>query len=724
MTPQTRKESPWPGPRPYGIEDGEYFFGRDREVEEIRRRVLNEHFTILSGSSGTGKTSVLRAGVVWSLLRSRELGRQDNNRLPIWPVLVLSDWGSTTDITVDRLLRERLKDAVQSLSQWAPDDYAQLSPVLASQAESEGQDFCSDIAALCEKAGSGLILILDQFEEVLRAGEEFADDAIRIVSNLYRFERRVKLMVSLRDEYHKYLHGLETYVGGLGGRTYFLKPMIAQTVRDAILQSAQAARISISEPVVDEIIMWLRRSSITWLQSQRSFSTTSQEGGDEDASVDLLTLQAILRELFEFCSKRSDGNTVVIDRAELDSYAEGHSTEELVGEALERWIRNALLAPAVPANESIPEIYKLPELKLTGFVRRVAARMAPYLSSGGYKVPAEERAVMYGTLRDDFARLSDRFEDNARTAWGFQLEGTIPRLDRSALGLSAEYNEITSFNLSGVAREQRWSPAETAEQLVAVYLEVLRRLQKGNILKPIRHKNDIVWELVHDKLGDPLSHWADAQRDTWENAVYSLTATRGTDLLLVKSQQRESAVNNMCWQGCWVIPRDGSILDGFVFKDCNLQGTVFFNCTLKGVTFHNCLLDGVLFINCQFECGDDDRPVVFQNCEGNGMGFIINGRPGAKSVVHGMSLEGCKFSQVKMSRLQLSGAITVESGTRLYLCDFAGLESGATNAPVSKVRFLDGSTVEFCAWDKASKRLISIEDGCNLLSSGLRGDQM
>jgi hypothetical protein len=37
-----------------------------------------------------------------------------------------------------------------------------------------------------------------------------------------------------------------------------------------------------------------------------------------------------------------------------------------------------------------------------------------------------------------------------------------------------------------------------------------------------------------------------------------------------------------------------------------------------------------------------------------------------------------------------------------------------------KVRFEKGSIIDFCAWDKDTQPMIVIEQGCNLMNSGLR----
>ncbi len=270
--------NPWPGPKPYEIWDGGYFFGRELEVAEIRRMVLRERLTILSAESGAGKTSLLRAGLVYNLMRDR--ARNADREIPsqVTPVLILSDWAGGIRQDVDSLFLNsleraliRFRDTASELSKVANTPTLQENQRLAyekliqnisadyaafegqANRNDEGATFFNEVAGMCNISG-GVILIFDQFEEVLRAGSRIKNEALEVIKEIYRFEPRARLLISLRREYHTELHSLETYVGGLYTRTYFLQPMRTKTVREAIRNSARAATIVLPDDVVDEII--------------------------------------------------------------------------------------------------------------------------------------------------------------------------------------------------------------------------------------------------------------------------------------------------------------------------------------------------------------------------------------------------------------------------------------------------------------------------------------
>jgi hypothetical protein len=59
----TDAENPWPGLAPFEEDDSEFFHGRDGAIDALLQLVDREDLVLLYGSSGLGKTSLLRAGL-------------------------------------------------------------------------------------------------------------------------------------------------------------------------------------------------------------------------------------------------------------------------------------------------------------------------------------------------------------------------------------------------------------------------------------------------------------------------------------------------------------------------------------------------------------------------------------------------------------------------------------------------------------------------------------
>jgi energy-coupling factor transporter ATP-binding protein EcfA2 len=60
--------NPYVGLRPFFTDDSLYFFGRDAQVAEVLDLLKRSRFVSVVGSSGSGKSSLIRAGLIPSLL--------------------------------------------------------------------------------------------------------------------------------------------------------------------------------------------------------------------------------------------------------------------------------------------------------------------------------------------------------------------------------------------------------------------------------------------------------------------------------------------------------------------------------------------------------------------------------------------------------------------------------------------------------------------------------
>src|SRR3954452_1259265 len=58
------RDRPFPGLRPYTFADHEWFFGRQTQVLALYRLLVRSRFTAVVGSSGSGKSSLVRAGLL------------------------------------------------------------------------------------------------------------------------------------------------------------------------------------------------------------------------------------------------------------------------------------------------------------------------------------------------------------------------------------------------------------------------------------------------------------------------------------------------------------------------------------------------------------------------------------------------------------------------------------------------------------------------------------
>ena len=56
--------SPYPGLRPFSEEEAIFFRGRENHVSQIIQSLESNHFVMITGASGDGKSSIVYAGLV------------------------------------------------------------------------------------------------------------------------------------------------------------------------------------------------------------------------------------------------------------------------------------------------------------------------------------------------------------------------------------------------------------------------------------------------------------------------------------------------------------------------------------------------------------------------------------------------------------------------------------------------------------------------------------
>jgi len=72
--PAPKPECPYPGMVPFGEADSGRFFGRDNEIKELLERLRLHPFLAVIGASGSGKSSLVFAGLLPSLRKSGLFG--------------------------------------------------------------------------------------------------------------------------------------------------------------------------------------------------------------------------------------------------------------------------------------------------------------------------------------------------------------------------------------------------------------------------------------------------------------------------------------------------------------------------------------------------------------------------------------------------------------------------------------------------------------------------
>ena len=159
---------------PFEERDAQLFYGRDELADQLVRRLAERPdgagILLVAGESGSGKSSLLRAGLL-PRLAAGALGPGSER----WPRRVIRPTASPLRELAMVLAEMAGADPVsvyRSLSA-APDEAPMLAEQAARTATGRGADPGSDgPAGAVAGAPPRLVLVVDQFEELFTAGED------------------------------------------------------------------------------------------------------------------------------------------------------------------------------------------------------------------------------------------------------------------------------------------------------------------------------------------------------------------------------------------------------------------------------------------------------------------------------------------------------------------------------------------------------------------------
>ena len=105
MSAAPAKMNPFPGLRPFTQEEDYLFFGREEQTLELLQRLGSHNFVAVVGTSGSGKSSLVRCGLLSELMGGRMLGAG-----AAWEVAITHPGGSPLALLTDALLEADLYD--------------------------------------------------------------------------------------------------------------------------------------------------------------------------------------------------------------------------------------------------------------------------------------------------------------------------------------------------------------------------------------------------------------------------------------------------------------------------------------------------------------------------------------------------------------------------------------------------------------------------------------
>jgi nucleoside phosphorylase/WD40 repeat protein len=233
---RTENSAPYHGLSAFRERDAESYFGRDETADQLSVMVARSPFVTVVGRSGSGKSSLVNAGLT---PRMRRRG---------WTVASLRPLpGRPAATTLAAVVLPLLRPGV------GPAAAVPLRSSLAAEiAAGRWPELAVDV--LDRTAAAGLLLCVDQFDELIAADPAAAAEHLALLSGVCSISPNVGVVLTLRPE------TLDTAVAAMGlgsvpGESVFLlTPMRADQVRAAIECPAGTTDVGFEPGLVERIL--------------------------------------------------------------------------------------------------------------------------------------------------------------------------------------------------------------------------------------------------------------------------------------------------------------------------------------------------------------------------------------------------------------------------------------------------------------------------------------
>ncbi|MCK5822822.1 MAG: hypothetical protein KAG95_02390 [Bacteroidales bacterium] len=223
--------NPFPGLRPFNINESHLFFGRDGQSDEILQKLSDNRFIAVIGASGSGKSSLIYCGVIPILY-----GGFITDAGSKWKIIKSKPGSSPVN---------NLSDAIISSFKLNSDaESSDKKNIIASFLNSSSLGLVEAIKQFKSEKDENVLLIIDQFEELFRFKKNTnnlnsINESIAFVNLLIEAINQtdvpIYVVITMRSDFIGECSQFQTFTKLINQSNYLVPQMTRNDLRQAIL---------------------------------------------------------------------------------------------------------------------------------------------------------------------------------------------------------------------------------------------------------------------------------------------------------------------------------------------------------------------------------------------------------------------------------------------------------------------------------------------------------
>jgi hypothetical protein len=235
--------APFPGLRPFEPDEDYLFFGRERQTDELLRKLRTTRFLSILGTSGSGKSSLVRSGLIPTLYGGG-----------------MTSAGSRWRVAIMRPGENPLGNLAAALS--APEALGDENAAFFEttlRASNLGLGECIRQARI--PAGDNVLVLVDQFEELFRykhsrraAGHDEAVAFVKLLLGARNSETHCFIAITMRSDFIGDCMEFASLPEAVNDGVYLVPRMTREELREAITGPVSVGGATIAPRLVSRLL--------------------------------------------------------------------------------------------------------------------------------------------------------------------------------------------------------------------------------------------------------------------------------------------------------------------------------------------------------------------------------------------------------------------------------------------------------------------------------------
>jgi WD40 repeat protein/energy-coupling factor transporter ATP-binding protein EcfA2 len=248
MDATQKAANPFPGLRPFEANESNLFFGRDVQIDELQQCLQRNRFVAVVGTSGSGKSSLVRAGLLPSYKKDFTAGGNQ-----IWRVATFPP-GQDPIGNLARALNKRDVLGTNQSDEWGA--------IVIETTLRLGDLGLAELARIRLPLNENLLIVVDQFEELFRfkadKPEDAADEAAAFVKLLLEAagqqDAATYILLTMRSDYLGDCSQFRDLPEMINKGLYLVPRMTRDQLREAIRKPVELKGVKIETRLVNQLL--------------------------------------------------------------------------------------------------------------------------------------------------------------------------------------------------------------------------------------------------------------------------------------------------------------------------------------------------------------------------------------------------------------------------------------------------------------------------------------